>query len=476
MIGLYTAAQVRAAEAARMREVPPGALMQRASYGLAQVVLRLLRARTGGVYGRSVVLLVGPGGNGGDALYAGAALRARGVLLTALLVGSQTYPGALPAYRAAGGLLAEPADAPDLLRTADVVIDGIAGLGSGRAVGLPAQVAAALDGHDAVVAVDLPSGVSVDTGHAAQDAVRAAATVTFGCHKVAQFLAPAAQHRGELELVDIGLGPHLPPATAGVLSADEVYPAWPRQPYDGHKYATGVVAVAAGSAKYPGAAVLCVGGAVRAKPGMVRYVGPAAAADQVIAAWPECVVAESVDRAGRAQAWVVGPGLGTDEPAAEVLETVLAQDAAVVVDADALTLLAGRLEVLRQRSAPTVLTPHAGEFERLFGAVEDPLSAARRAADEVGCVVLLKGPTTVVAAPGAPALVNPTGTPRLATAGTGDVLAGILGALLAAGTEARRAAAMAAYAHGAAAASSPGTPSASDLPGLLHRLLAERLR
>lgn len=475
MIGLYTAEQVRAAEAARMAEVPAGSLMQQAAYGLAQRVLRLLAQRAGGAYGRSAVLLVGPGGNGGDALYAGVSLLRRGVAVTALLVGDKTYPAALPAFRTAGGVLLEPGSAADAITAAEVVLDGIAGLGSGRAVGLDARTTDAVAAHDCVVAVDVPSGVAVDTGQVAPDAVRARATVTFGCHKYAHFLAPAAMHCGEVELVDIGLGAHLPPAAAGVLTADEVYAAWPRAPYDAHKYSTGVVAIAAGSGKYPGAAVLCVGGAVRAKPGMVRYVGEAAAVEQVIAAWPECVVAPSVEAAGRAQAWVVGPGLGTGDQAAAVLEAVLAQDVPVVVDADALTLLAGRLEQLAGRTAPTVLTPHAGEFERIFFDIDDPLSAARRAAEESGCVVLLKGPTTVVAAPGLPTLVNPTGTARLATAGTGDVLAGIIGALLASGLEPRRAAAVAAYVHGAAAARAGAPPSASDLPDLLRDLLGELL-
>lgn len=475
MIGLYTAEQVRAAEVARMREVPTGELMQRASYGLAQVVQRLLHESTGGVYGRSVVLLVGPGGNGGDALYAGVTLRRRGVAVAALLVREQTYPGAMPDYLAAGGTVLDEAEAAGALAGADAVIDGIAGLGSGRAVGLARPITTALAAHRCVVAVDVPSGVAVDTGRVAEDAVRAHTTVTFGCHKNAHFLAPAAQHCGEVELVDIGLGAHLPPAVAGVLSADEVYDAWPRQPYDGHKYATGVVAIAAGSAKYPGAAVLCVGGALRAKAGMVRYVGDPAALERVVAAWPECVAETSVSRAGRAQAWVVGPGLGTDRSAASILDEVLATDVPVLVDADGLTLLKGRTHRLAERGAPTVLTPHAGEFERIFFPIDDPLSAAQRAADESGCVVLLKGPTTVVAAPGAPALVNPTGTARLATAGTGDILAGVAGALLASGVEPRRAAAMAAYAHGEAAGSAPGPLVASDLPRLLHDRLAARL-
>ena len=476
MIGLYTKDRVQDAEAELMAEVPPGSLMQKASFGLAQVVLRLLRERRGGAYGARVVLLVGPGGNGGDALHAGAFLRARGVGVTALLLSDRTYPGALSAFTASGGLAESVAAASaDDIRAADVVVDGIAGLGSGRSVDLPAEIAAAVANHRSVVAVDVPSGVAVDTGIAAEDAIHAHTTVTFGCFKPAHFLAPGAQLCGEIELVAIGLGEKLPPAGAGVLTAAEVRNWWPQQPYDGHKYSTGVVAIAAGSAKYAGAAVLCVGGALRAKPGMVRFAGEPPASDQVIEAWPECVVAPSVADAGRTDAWVVGPGIGTDDRGRRLLDDVLATEAPVLVDADGLSLLKGRVGELASRAAPTVLTPHSGEFERIFFEIGDPLTAARRAADESGCVVLLKGPTTVIAAPGAPALINPTGTRRLATAGTGDVLSGIIGALLASGIEPRIAAAMGAYVHGAAARSASGRIIAGDLPALLRAYLDDLL-
>lgn len=470
MIGLYSKQQVQDAEAALMARVPVGSLMEKASYGLAQVVLRLLRERRGGAYGARVVLLVGPGGNGGDALHAGRFLRGRGVGVTALLVADATYPGALAAYKRSGGLVQMIVDegSADLINDAAVVIDGIAGLGSGREVGLPSDVGDAVASHGVVVAVDIPSGVSVDTGIPAKDAIRAHATVTFGCYKPAHFLAPGATYCGRIELIDIGLGPELPPADAGVLSDDEVWQQWPRQPYDGHKYSTGVVGIAAGSAKYPGAAVLCVGGAVRSKPGMVRYCGPDRAVDHVIDAWPECVVASSVAEAGRTDAWVVGPGIGTDDRGRELLDEVLARDVPVLIDADGLTLLKDRVDELRTRTAATVVTPHAGEFERIFFEIGDPLSAAQRAADESGCVVLLKGPTTVVAAHGHPALVNPTGSARLATAGTGDVLSGIIGALLASGLEPRMAAAMGAYVHGRAAQAATGPITAGDLPHLLQ--------
>jgi hydroxyethylthiazole kinase-like uncharacterized protein yjeF len=196
--------------------------------------------------------------------------------------------------------------------------------------------------------------------------------------------------------------------------------------------------------------VLCVGAALRARPGLVRYAGTAA--DGVRAAWPEAIVTDGrPGDAGRVQAWVVGPGMGTDDAARSVLAEVLATDLPVLVDADGLTMLAREPALVRDRAAPTVLTPHDREFAR-FGAevTPDRIGSARRLAADLGAVVLLKGDATVVAAPDGRAFVNGTGTPWLATAGTGDVLSGITGALLATGLEAAEAAAVGAHLHGRA--------------------------
>jgi hydroxyethylthiazole kinase-like uncharacterized protein yjeF len=216
------------------------------------------------------------------------------------------------------------------------------------------------------------------------------------------------------------------------------------------KYSQGVVGIVAGSATYPGAAVLCTGAALRTRPGLVRYAGTAA--DGVRAAWPEALVTDGrPGDAGRVQSWVVGPGMGTDDDARRLLTDVLATDLPVVVDADALTMLAGDAALVRGRAAPTLLTPHDREFAR-FGAEpgRDRVGAARRLAADLGCTELLKGDATVVAGREGPAFVNATGTPWLATAGTGDVLAGIAGALLATGLEAALAGAVAAHLHGRA--------------------------
>jgi hydroxyethylthiazole kinase-like uncharacterized protein yjeF len=203
--------------------------------------------------------------------------------------------------------------------------------------------------------------------------------------------------------------------------------------------------------------VLCTGAALRTRPGLVRYAGTAA--DGVRAAWPEAIVTDGRPAdAGRVQAWVVGPGMGTDDDARSVLAEVLATDLPVIVDADGLTMLAEQPDLVRGRAGATVLTPHDREFAR-FGATggggagagtvsADRVGSARRLAAELGCVVLLKGDATVVADRDGTAFVNGTGTPWLATAGTGDVLSGITGALLATGLPAVEAAAAAAHLHG----------------------------
>lgn len=258
---------------------------------------------------------------------------------------------------------------------------------------------------------------------------------------------PGAGHAGAVELVDIGLGPHLPDEPAvEVLQAADVHALLPSASVgrESDKYRRGVVGVSAGSQQYTGAAVLCVGGAVRGGAGMVRYVGDDAPAGLVRRRWPEVVVGE-----GRVQAWTVGSGGG--EGAAERLATALKDDVPVLVDADALSAFADQ----PRQGATALLTPHAGELARLLGVERAAVEAcrlehARRAAVELGAVVLLKGSTTVVATPDGRVRVNPTGTAALATAGTGDVLAGLCGALLAGGLDPLDAGSVGAWLHGLA--------------------------
>ncbi|WP_320783402.1 NAD(P)H-hydrate dehydratase, partial [Streptomyces sp. CRN 30] len=311
---------------------------------------------------------------------------------------------------------------------------------------LAARAAAA---RAAVVAVDLPSGIEPDTGEVRGPAVRADLTVTFGAHKPGLLVDPAREYAGSVRLVDIGLALPAEPALEALQHTD-VAALLPRPGAESDKYRRGVVGVAAGSARYPGAAVLAVWGALRGGAGAVRYAGPAGEA--VIARFPETLVSDQgPKRAGRVQAWVVGPGAGDDAgPVAEVLAT----EVPVLLDADGLRL-ADR-DAVRARTAPTLMTPHAGEAAALLGRAREEvegarLSAVRELARRYRATVLLKGSTTLIAGPdGGPVRVNPTGTPWLATAGSGDVLSGLAGSLLAAGLTAPDAAGVAAYLHGLA--------------------------
>ncbi|MFJ9505599.1 NAD(P)H-hydrate dehydratase [Streptomyces anulatus] len=464
----YSVETVRAAEAALMQRLPEGALMQRAAAGLAVACGDLLR-RNGRVYGSRVLMLVGSGDNGGDALYAGARLARRGAGVRALLLApDRAHPGGLAALLAAGG---QVVDGPDGLGVLDLVVDGITGIG-GRG-GLREDATGLLHtvtrDRTPVLSVDLPSGVEADTGEVHGDAVRADATVTFGTYKPGLLIDPAAEHAGALRLVDIGLGPELPePPDLEALQYADVAALLPVPGPESDKYRRGVVGVVAGSERYPGAAVLAVAGALRGGAGAVRYVGPGA--DAVIARYPEALVhAGPPSKAGRVQAWVVGPGLGDGRSAEAAVADVLAADVPVLVDADGLRLLDA--ETVRTRTAPTVLTPHTGEAAALLGTAREEveagrLAAVRELAARYRATVLLKGSTTLIAeARDTPVRVNPTGTSWLATAGSGDVLSGLTGSLLAAGLAPRDAASVGAYLHGLAARhGSDGAPvSAQDV-------------
>jgi hydroxyethylthiazole kinase-like uncharacterized protein yjeF len=434
-------AQIRAAEQQVMAGLPAGTLMARAARAIAVSAAELL----GFGYGARVLLLVGAGNNGADALYAGAELARRGVAVRAVLGSAQADRAALAALRASGGRLVELAAAGP----ADLVIDGLVGIGARGPLRESMLPLVAFAEGRRVLAVDLPSGVDPDTGTVAGPAVRAELTVCLGALKAGLLVGPGRQHAGQIRLIDLGIRHALPePVTVQLADADI---AVRRPGPDDDKYTRGVVGVVAGSAAYPGAALLCAGSARLGGVGAVRYAGSAAA--EVVRAYPELLVTGTVAEAGRVQAWVVGPGLGDGPEAVECLRTVLAAEVPVVVDADGLNLLADRRELIERRTAATVLTPHDREFRRLFGEVgDDRLAAARRAAAEAGATVLLKGFSTVVAEPDGRCYVNPTGHPALATAGSGDVLAGLIGSLLATGIEPGPAAATAAYLHGRAAA------------------------
>jgi hydroxyethylthiazole kinase-like uncharacterized protein yjeF len=486
--------KVRAAEQALMAQLPPGVLMQRAAAGLASVSAGLVRK----IPGSRVVVLAGSGDNGGDALFAGARLATRGAAVLAVSAGSRVHEQGAAALRAAGGRVASADDdaVPAAIGAADLILDGLLGIGGRGGLREPQASLAGLAARApaVVVAVDLPSGVDADTGVVEGSAIQADVTVTFGTLKPGLLIDPGAGHAGVVELIDIGLGPYLDSPDASALQAPDVGALLPQPGGDSDKYRRGVAGIVAGSERFTGAAALAVGGAIRGGAGMVRLVSAAPAVAVVRLLWPEAVITvtgqdipagEDVHAAGRVQAWVVGPGMGTDDQARDRLAAVLASDVPVLVDADGLTLLAAHKGLL-SRDAPTLLTPHAGELGRLLDA--DPadverrrLEHARKAAASLGATVLLKGSTTVIATPDGrsvatqdgttqdgttqdeagqdevsqdglpPVRVNSTGTSWLATAGTGDVLSGLAGSLLAQGLEVGEAAAAAAYLHGLAA-------------------------
>ncbi|MCL2543123.1 MAG: bifunctional ADP-dependent NAD(P)H-hydrate dehydratase/NAD(P)H-hydrate epimerase [Nocardioidaceae bacterium] len=458
MIRAHTVEQVRAAEAELMARLPDGALMQRAAAGLASAVADLL----GGVSGRRVVLLVGSGDNGGDALYAGARLARRGAAVEAWLLSDRAHAAGLAELRSAGGraIQAAPRSRPD------VVIDGIVGIGGKPGLRPNAQAALAALAGVPVVAVDVPSGVGVDDGSAAEPHVVADLTVTFGTHKIAHLADPAAEASGALHLVDIGLD--LPPAPVESLQPDDMARLLPRPTPSGHKYTRGVVGVRAGSDTYPGAALLSVAGASCGLAGMVRYVGDSTPAALVRTHHPEVV------GAGRVQAWVVGSE--SADGAAAHLHDALADGVPLVVDADAIQ----HADDVRGRFA--ILTPHAGELSGLIGVPRAdieaaPLAHARRTAREYAAVVLLKGRHTVVAHPDGRVRITTSGTPWLGTAGAGDVLGGLVGALLATGLDPYDAASVGSWLHGAAAtlAACDGPIVATDVAAALPRLVGRLL-
>lgn len=477
----YPVDDVRTAEARALGSAPEGALMQRAAAGLAAVCARELRSATGGISGRRAVLLVGSGSNGGDALWAGARLRARGVAVTALLTSENPHPEGLAALRAAGGRAVPVSDPPSVdvfarLAAADLVVDGLVGLGGRPGLREPAAaLVAALAPSPAgpvVVAVDLPSGVEVDTGATPSPHVRADVTVTFGAVKNCLLLPPASTAAGQVELVDLGFGLG-EPAVQRLVSAD-VARLWPVPDPGADKYRRGVLGVVAGSAGYPGAAVLATAGALRAGVGMVRYQGPDDATAAVRSAHPEVVAGP-----GWVQAWALGcgvaPDAGDDQPAA--IRRALDSGLPCLLDAGALPVWkpAGDDE-----SGRLLLTPHAGELATLLSVGRDEVEArpyehARRVAERTGACVLLKGATTLVVLPSGRARSQAAAPPWLATAGAGDVLAGIAGALLAGGLSPLDAGSVAAEVHGRAAwlASAGGPITAGDVAAAVPRAVAE---
>lgn len=435
-----------------MQEVPEGALMQRAAAGLAVVVASELERRTDRVYGTRVLVLVGPGNNGGDAVWAGALLARRGVRVDAVSVLGTPHAEGLAALLAAGGRLLD-ATPQDDLRRYDLALDGILGIG-GRP-GLPENVADLVAGLDAagvgVVAVDLPSGVDTDTGAVPGAAVHADVTVTFGVVKVCHLLEPARSRTGRLVCVDIGLDPSTETPQIDAWDADRVADAWPYPARTSDKYGKGVVGIDAGSQTYPGAGIMATYGAVHGGAGMVRFLGPDSAHAIITTNLPNVVFAP-----GRVQANLLGSGWGDRADGTRTVADAVTSGLPAVLDADGLGHRPDRLP------GSWLLTPHAGELAALLGVErseveDDPVAAVRAGVARTGATVLLKGASQLVARPDATtvelAVPGPAWTGQ---AGSGDTLAGLVAAVLAAGEPAHTAAVLAASLQAVTAAAHPG--------------------
>lgn len=465
----YTAAAVREVEEAEIARIGADPLMQRAAAGVAAVARQQLIARRGRVYGARVLILVGGGNNGGDALFAGAMLARRGARVLAVGCLGTPHPAGLAALRRCGGGLVEPGD-PMINDTRwDLAVDGILGIG-GRP-GLPAPVADLLGAlaRDAVevIAVDLPSGVATDTGAVGDHWVRARRTVTFGARKPCHLVEPGRSASGEVTVIDIGLDFTGARPELITLDEDGLAALWPYPARQADKYARGVVGLDTGSNRYPGAGLLSTLGAVQAGAGMVRFLGQDKPTELIAAALPNVVFAP-----GRVQAHVFGSGWGDRPDGARLIRDALDAGTPAVIDADGLRHLPERVP------SSWLLTPHAGELARLLGedrsAVEaDPIGAVRSAAERTGATVLLKGASQLVASPDIPpvwvALPGPAWT---AQAGSGDVLAGICGTLLAAGLPAFRAGQLGASIQALAAARNPGPLPPQELARRLPETIA----
>ena len=478
---ILTVAEMAAADQAAIAAGTPGAvLMQRAGAAVAEAVIaRWPKA--------PVVVLCGPGNNGGDGYVAARALAEAGWdVRTASMARASLKGDAAGAASAWAG-----PDAPlaaDTCAGAAVVIDALFGAGLARPLSGEAEapLRAAEAGGLPIVAVDLPSGIPGDAANALGYAARAALTVTFHRKKPAHVLEPSRGLCGEIVVADIGLAE---PAGAALFENGpglwlDAFP-WPGA--EAHKHARGSLAVVSGGMSHSGAARLAARGGLRIGAGLVTVLSPPDAI-LVNASHLEAVMLaafKSSDQlakmSGRATAVVIGPAAGVTEATRANILALAGTDAALLVDADGLTVFseepAALFAALDERD---VITPHPGEFGRVFpGLLEaspERITAARTAAKQAGCVVLLKGPDTVIAAPDGRAAVNTSGARWLATAGSGDVLAGFIGGLLAQGMAAFEAACAGAYIHGrAGAAFGPGL-TAEDLPGLAPSVLSELWR
>ncbi|MFQ6133130.1 MAG: NAD(P)H-hydrate dehydratase [Armatimonadota bacterium] len=512
---------MKLANAQQMREVdrraiedcglPSLVLMENAALAICAGVVELLTERGG----RCVKVVAGKGNNGGDGLAVARQLLCRGYEVEVLLLAEPTElsgdadTNCQAAQKLGVKVSVVSSDEPletlaERLAPADVVVDAILGTGvTGEVKGLARRGIEAIRRipPERVVAVDMPSGIDSDTGQVLGAAVEACRTITLGLPKVGLYCYPGAAHSGEVIVDPIGLPSSLLAENdirTHLTTAEECRAALPPRRPDAHKGDCGRVLVVAGSAGMSGAASLCGLGALRAGAGLVTVATPAGVnailevklTEVMTAPLPETsdqaigLAAEPIlmDMSEEAEVLVIGPGVSQASQTQRVVRRLVESvDKPIVVDADGLNALAGDLAAVTERSAPAVLTPHPGELSRLVGKPinkiqADRLTAARELAEQVGAVVVLKGAATVVADPGGVAHVNPTGNEGMASGGTGDVLAGLIGGLAAQGAGVYEAAVAGVYLHGLAGdlAAQPNSRAmiAGDLLGSMRDALA----
>ena len=500
MIEAYSGESIRAAEQPLLDEGYGDVLMRRAALGLArgcEAQLRLANRR-GLLGGTTAVLLVGSGNNGGDGLWAGAFLRRSGVKVVAILTGTRVHEQGLRALLARGGTAlrltdqdgeerelsdavaaAHPVEvsrAVSLMADAHLIVDAVLGTGAqGGLRGTAAELVRAFTERQRdpaaarerrfprIVACDLVSGVSADTGEAPEPVLHAHATITFGGAKTGHVVSPGEQAAGALTVVPIGIEDRLSDPAVHRLEPRDVLAAWPRPGATDTKYTRGVLGVVAGASSYPGAAIMCTQAAVNAGAGMVRFLGDSTTRGMVLARSPEVVCSDDQPWDVHVQAWLAGPGVVGDESQAARVQAIIEAQEPAVLDAGALDA-AARSVVDAALGPHKILTPHAGELSQVFewlhgfgvcdSTVErseieaNPVHWAGEAARLTGATVLLKGASTVIASPvgrngDACEDGNASGrdeclclsighaSPWLATAGSGDTLAGILGTVVA---------------------------------------------
>lgn len=490
-----TAEMAEADRLAAASGIPGATLMDRAGQAVAAAADRMLA----NLDGRRVLVLCGPGNNGGDGFVAATTLARRGYDVTVAALRPGPRPGGDAAAAAAAWTSPTHDAASAVPASHDLVVDALFGAGLSRPLdGAGSDLVARVNACGRpVLAVDLPSGLSGDDGTPLGAAIRATETVTFFRLKPGHLLMPGREHCGRVTLADIGLDPAVLPGLGVKLFHNVPGLWWSRYPspvVGGHKYARGHLVVVSGPMPTLGAARLTARGGLRVGAGLVTLLCPedalAAHAAQLTAVmvrpFTQASALAEVLTDARLNAVALGPGLGHHGDTDALVGAAMApgqQPRAAVLDADALTLFAGRPDDLARlvanRSGPTVVTPHDGEFERLFAGCGDVLGAAskveraRAGAERLGAVLVLKGPDTVVAAPDGRAAIAGEDAPWLATAGSGDVLCGLVAGLLAQSMPAFEAAAAAVWLHAEAARRFGPGLIAEDLSETLPAVLKE---